>query len=775
MNRLNQMRTRKPSISILFACVGLILASCSNIKYLPAGEQLYTGASVRIDPKETVRKKHIKSELEDIIRPKPNSSILGLRPKLWFYNIAGENSKKGIRKWLRTKIGEPPVLLSQVDPYLIENLMKSRLDNMGYFKSKTKHEVQQKKRKAEIEYLATVANPYKLNEINYPQGDDSLSIAIRATQNKSLIYTGVQYDLNLLIDERARIDNELKNQGYYYFNPDFLVYKIDTSAGNRQIDVLLGVKPETPEKALNIYRLNKIYVIPQYSLTRKSRRLERDTTYAHDYYFIERMSNYRHKALARYIKIKEGEVYSKKDHDLTISRLMGMGVFKFVSVKFNDTSTNNTSLLDARINLTQLLPRSLKVDISIGAKSNNYTGPSVTLSYKNRNLWRGAEFLQLSLNGAYEVQLSGRNKGFNSWELGGGIQLVTPTFLVPFNIRHESSLNIPKTKFDLEFRTLHRVQYFDMDGINFTFGYIWRENERKQYEINPIAINFSKLRNTTPEFDAILLNNQYLRRSFEEQFTLGSTASYTYNTLTGITQRDQYYLNLMLDLSGNSAYLANRIETGENSTDERPYKIFGSRFSQYVKLSTDFRYYNNFDKNNKLASRIIIGSGIPYGNSLVMPYSKQFFSGGSNSIRAFLPRSLGPGSYHIDDELESGFFDQSGDIKLEMNLEFRFGLISVLKGALFTDAGNVWLMRSNESLPGGEFKGNRFMKELAVGTGFGLRVDLSFFLIRLDLGVPLRKPWLSENERWVFDEISFGSRDWRRENLVYNIAIGYPF
>lgn len=769
------MRIQKTSKLIFFALAGLLLAGCSNIKYLPPGEKLYTGASVRVDPKETVRKKHIKGELEEIIRPKPNSSILGLRPKLWFYNIAGENSKKGIRKWLRTKIGEPPVLLSQVDPYLIQDLMKSKLDNMGYFKSRTKHELEQKKGKAEIEYIATVANPYKLNEITYPQGEDSLSTAIRNTQSKSLIYKGIQYDLNLLIDERARIDNELKNQGYYFFNPDFLVYNVDTSVGDRQINLLLGIKPDTPRKALNLYKLNKIYVIPQFSLTRKSRRLQRDTTYIEGYHFVERMSNYRHKALARYITLKEGDLYSKKNHDLTIRRLMGMGVFKFVSVKFNDTSYNNNSLLDARINLTQLLPRSLKVEVNVGAKSNNYTGPSITASYKNRNLWRGAELLQLSLNGAYEVQLSGQNKGFNSWEIGGGIQLVTPRFLTPFPIKHESSVNVPKTKFDFEYRALHRVQYFDMNGINFTFGYIWRESERKQYEVNPIAVNFSKLRNTTPEFDAILEKNQYLRRSFEEQFTFGSTASFTYNTLTGIMKRDQYYYNIMLDLSGNTASLVNRIATGEKSTDEKPYKIFRSRFSQYVKLSNDFRYYSNFDKNNKLASRIIIGSGIPYGNSEVMPYSKQFFSGGANSVRAFLPRSLGPGSYRIDEEADSGFFDQSGDIKLELNLEFRFGIISVLKGAVFTDAGNVWLMRSNESLPGGEFRGNRFMKEIAVGTGFGLRVDLSFFLIRLDLGIPVRKPWLPEKDRWVFDQISFGNREWRRDNLVYNIAIGYPF
>lgn len=763
----------KPIKQLLVLITLLLFAGCSNLKYLPVGEKLYTGATVRIDPKETVNKKHIKAELEEIIRPKPNSSFLGLRHKLWFYNIAGPDSKKGIRKWLRTKLGEPPVLFSQVNPDLIQDLLKSKLDNMGYFKSYLDNEVISDDKKAKVQYIATVSDPYKINRIIYPVGNDSISKVISGSQNEALIYKGVQYDLNLLIDERARIDNTLKNQGYYFFNPDFLIFSADTTVGNRQIDIRLSIKPDTPAKALDVYRLNRLYVIPQYSLTRKSRRNLRDTIYEHNYYFVERFSNYKHKVLARYIMLKQGEVYSRKNHDLTISRLMGMGVFKFVNVQYNDTVINNTPLLDARIMLTQMLPRALRVDFNLGSKSNNYAGPSMTLSYKNRNLWRGAELLQVNVNGAYEFQVSGANKGLNSWEIGGGLQLVTPRFITPFPIRHESAMNVPKTKFDFEYRALHRVDYFDMNGINITIGYIWRETERKLYEINPIAINFAKLSNTTGKFDSILNANPYLKRSFEEQFTFGSTASYTYNTLTGVEERDQYYLNLILDASGNTAALANRVFTGEQSTDDMPYKILGSRFSQYIKLSVDGRYYGNYDQNNKLATRIIIGTGIPYGNSIVMPYSKQFFSGGANSIRAYLPRSLGPGSYKSDEE-NTGYFDQSGDIKLELNLEFRFGIISILKGAVFTDAGNVWLVRQNPDLPGGEFDRKRFMKEIALGTGLGIRLDLSFFLLRLDIGFPLRKPWLPDN-KWAIDEIDFGSKGWRRENLVYNIAVGYPF
>lgn len=767
------MRSYRYYLFILLPVV-LITASCSNTKYLPVDEQLYTGSTIEIQPESTKRKKNIKSELDELIKPKPNGTFLGLRPGLWFHNIAGNNAKKGIRKWVRTKLGEPPVYLSSVDPFLISDLMESRLDNLGYFKSKVDHKVITKKKKASVEYLVTVSNPYKIREIYFPSGSDSLTKAIRSTKESTLIKSGEQYDLTLLKDERARIDNELKNRGYYFFNPGFLVYRADTTVGNREIDIHLDVKTDAPKIALLPYKLQSVYVSPQSSYM--SRRLyERDTIFDYGLHFIERYNNIKHKALARNIRLQENKLYSKKEHDQTISRLMAMGLFKFVSIDYNDTVIDGNALLDARIKLTRLLPQTLKVDFDLGSKSNNFSGPAMTIAFTNRNLWKGGELLKLNVNGAYEVQLSGDQKGLNSWEFGSGITLTTPTFLIPFRIRHQSSYHLPKTQFDFQFKTLHRVQYFDMNGFNFSFGYLWRESETKEYQVNPIGINYSKLRNTTVDFDSVLLANPYLRRSFEQQFTFGSTASFTLNTVTGIRERDQYYLNLMLDISGNLLSLINRIGSGNPPTEEKPYRLLGAVFSQYSKISTDFRYYNNFDEVNSLATRIIVGVGVPYGNSTVIPYSKQFFSGGANSVRAFLPRSLGPGSYKTADSISSGFFDQSGDMKIELNAELRFGIVSILKGAVFADAGNVWLMRQNEFLPGGEFNSKKFISELALGTGLGVRLDLSFFLIRLDIAFPLRKPWLAEEDRWVFKDIDFGNKEWRRDNLVYNVAIGYPF
>ena len=455
---------------------------------------------------------------------------------------------------------------------------------------------------------------------------------------------------------------------------------------------------------------------------------------------------------------------------------MGMGVFKFASIKFTDTIISNQGTLDAWINLTQLQKKSLQVQIQTVTKSNNFTGPALTLSYRNRNLSKGAELFIFNIDGSFETQLTGAKKGLNSFEVGANTQLFVPKFVTPFRIRNESSQFVPKTKFDMGFRILHRVEYFDMNSINFSYGYTWKETAQKEYQFDPVSINFAKLMKTTDQFEKLLQENTFLRKSFEQQFTLGSRSSFTYNSVVGVEKSSQWYFNATLDLSGNVAYLIQSAIDQNKSAEKVPYQILGYEYSQYSKIATDTRYYLTLDKDNKIATRLIAGVGIPYGNSNAMPYIKQFFSGGSNSIRAFLPRTVGPGSYQRPDTASNRvFLDQAGDIKLEANFEYRFTIISVLKGALFLDAGNVWLIKKNAELPGGEFRPTQFQKEIAVGTGVGLRVDVSFFVLRLDLGIPLRKPYLPENEKWVGDNIQFGSRGWRKDNLVLNIAIGYPF
>ena len=760
---------------ILFSVAYIFLGSgCQTVKYLPPGEDLYVDGSIKIESKDVLKnKKQLKTELAKLARPKPNERILWTRPKLWFYNMGTASPTNKLKQWLKKKWGEAPVFLSNEHPNENANLMVSRLSSLGYFDSQVTYKIETSKRKATIVYTAIVNRPYVISNIKYPEPVDSLRFTIKSTAEKSLLKAGMVYNLDILKDERIRIDQALKNSGYYFFTPDYLLFKADSNSTEKTIDLELTVKTDAPEKAKVSYRLNQIFIHPSYSLNNDSVAINAvDTIEIDGYHYLNTDSAFHPSTVIRSIFLKKGDEYSRTNHNLTISRLMGMGVFKFANIKFIDTILNHKGLLDVWIYLTPMQKKSLQVQVETITKSNNFTGPALTLSYKNRNLLKGAELFIFNIDGSFETQLTGPKKGLNSFEFGVNTQLFVPKFISLISIRNRSSRFVPKTKFDLGFRSLHRAEYFDMSSMNFAYGYVWKRDAQQEFQFEPISINFSKLMKTTDAFEKLLQQNTFLRKSFEQQFIVGSKFSYTYNSVIGEQKRNQYYFNLILDFSGNKTYVIQYLV----SRQEAPFKLFGYEYSQYSKVTTDTRYYLTMDKDNKIATRLILGAGVPYGNSMNMPYIKQFFSGGSNSIRAFLPRTIGPGSYKRSDSSSTQvFLDQSGDLKLEGNIEYRFTIISVLKGAVFLDAGNVWLARKNEALPGGEFKPTEFISQLAVGSGFGLRVDVSFFVLRLDLGIPLRKPYLPSNDRWVADDIQFGSPTWRKNNLVWNIAIGYPF
>ena len=317
------------------------------------------------------------------------------------------------------------------------------------------------------------------------------------------------------------------------------------------------------------------------------------------------------------------------------------------------------------------------------------------------------------------------------------------------------------------------MDYFNMSTFHFLYGFKWKNSIRNEHEFNPVNVSYTSLSNESATFIDLLDKNPFLKKSYEEQFIAGGSYSYTYNEQVISGKKTQYFFNGKIETAGNLFSLIKRIG-GEKSASDQPSTIVGSVYSQFIILSLDGRAYYNFKNEDKIALRIFTGMARSYGNSSTLPYSKQFFSGGPNSIRAFRINSLGPGIYEQTSE-NTGFLQLGGDIKLEMNAEYRFGIYRYIKGALFLDAGNVWLQKSNPANIGSPFAFNSFMNELAVGTGIGLRVDVSFFVLRFDLAMPLRKPWLPDNQRWVTNQIDIMSSTWRKENLVLNIAIGYPF
>ena len=759
---------------LIFAA--LFLGACNTRKYLREGEELYTGAKIHVHSDDQVKKKEIRKSLGKLLYPRPNQTIAGIRFKLWFYYKAGPEPKSKFRKWLRNKAGEPPVLFDPQIPSRVSEIMTNHISNEGYFDAQVKYAVNRNHQEVSVDYSVTVSKPYTILNISWPGAPGMLSMKIRESNDESLLKPGVQYNLDLLKTERARIDLYLKNEGYYFFNPDYLLFKADSTTGGKKVALALTVKEDIPDKARNRYLIRNVYIYPNFRLRDTARAEYRDTLHLDGFDYLATDSAFKPQAITRSVFLHKGDYYSRRAYSTTVNRLMGMGVFRYVNVRFKDTVLNGTPLLDVWIQLTPTQKRSLQLELEAVTKSNNYTGPALTASYKNRNQFRGAELLLFNFHTNYETQFTGLQKGFNSYEVGVNTQLFLPGFLTPFPIRNLSSTFLPRTKFDIGLRDLNRVLYFNMNAVNFSFGYNWKETSMKEHELNPVVINLARLVKTSDVFDDLLSKNPYLRKSFEQQFTIGGNYSFTYNSLLNTIKKKEYYFNGMIELSGNVVEFVQSQARSRKPTEANPFTIFGSRYSQYSKVSTDSRYYFTINRNSRIATRVIAGVGVPYGNSSQMPYIKQFFSGGSNSIRAFLPRTVGPGVYKKPDSLFSKtFLDQAGDIKLEGNIEYRFTMISVLKGALFVDAGNVWLLRPSDQLPGGEFRAREFYKQLAVGTGFGLRLDVTYFVLRFDIGMPLRKPSLPEGQRWVVNKINFGDNAWRGQNLVLNIAIGYPF
>lgn len=752
----------------------LLLASCSGTRHLPSGEKLYTGAEIKLESATGLNKKQIKTVVEAAVRPVPNKVFLGMRPRVWMYNTAGEKPKTKLDKWLR-KRGTAPVLLSDIKPAATSKIIDATLFNNGFFKSYTEYQIADNKHTAKVIYTSHIHEPFRIKELSYAVSDDSLNNLIIRGKKKSLIKPGDEYNLDLLKSERERIDAGLKDNGYFYFNPDYLLFKADTSEANHSVNLKLTLKDSVPKNALTVYRIHKVMIDQDYSLSDDGAEMKKDTLMFRNTVFLVNDSTpgIKPREILRSVYLKKNEIFSRKNHAITLNRLMSLDNFKFVRVKFTDSDTTAAGYLDVTILMTPMPKYTFRAEMDLVTKSNNFTGPRMNLSLLNRNTFRGAEILKFNMAGSFEAQLNGTEKNRYSYSWNPQVELAFPRFITPFRLHPTQSIYIPKTNFSLSYNYLKRVDYFDMQTFQFGYSYKWKANLLNEHELTPVSVSFSTIGNKSAAFDTLLNSNPYLKKSYEEQFIAGGSYSFTYNEQVLQGKKMQYFFHATTEFAGNAFSLAKRI-TGEKISSGNSAKVIGSVYSQFAKLSLEGRGYYNFRDKNTLAMRIFAGVAKPYGNSAVLPYSKQFFSGGPNSLRAFQINSVGPGTFHQTGG-NTGFLYMGGDVKLEANAEYRFGIYHYFKGALFVDAGNVWLLKSNRSNAGSPFSFSTFTDQLAVGTGLGLRVDVSFFVLRFDLAMPLRKPWLEENHRWVTNQIDFGSPAWRKDNLVLNVGIGYPF
>jgi len=762
---------------LLFILV--ILSACSATKNLPPNEKLYVGGKIKIDDKSTPakQKKTLESELKGLIVPRPNTSILGFRYEVMFYNIFSSVKRKGgLKYYIKYKLGEAPVLFSSVSVNANNDIIRNRLENRGFLNAYSTADIIEKRRRVKLIYRPVPGYQYLINKVEFSV-DSSLVLGskVKSTESRTFLKPGDAYDLDVIKAERDRIDRRLKETGFYFFGPDDLIIQVDSTIGDHKVDLFLKIKPHTSTKAQQVYTINMIYIYPDYSISQDTIPVTQGVKY-NDFVVIDPERKFKPRVFERSIFFHPGDIYNRTDHNLSLNRMVNLGAFKFVKNRFVERGDSTT--LDVYYYLTPLPKKSIRAEITGKKNDADFTGAELNLNWRNRNTFRAAELLTFAAYTGADIQAGGNDilSNRNYFKFGVQATLSIPRFVLPFEVNSTSAF-VPRTRFTLGYDFLKRQNSYNLNSFRFSAGYLWKENIRKEHELNPVDINFVQPSKITPLYQSLSETDVTLKKAIEDQFTLGATYRFTYTNTAEINKVNTFYYMGGFDLSGNIPGLI----SGANVKEKEVRTLFGAPFSQYIKIESDFRYYLKVGQHSMLATRIFGGFGYAYGNSLNLPFVKQYFIGGTNSIRAFRARSIGPGTYYAPDDpgATTGFTaDQAGDIKLELNLEYRPRIAGIVNGVIFIDAGNIWLL--NDDLdpaarkPGSLFS-SAFLNELAVGTGIGLRLDFSFLILRTDLAFPLRKPWLPRDERWVVDQINFGSRQWRRDNLIFNLAIGYPF
>jgi outer membrane protein insertion porin family len=747
-------------------CIVSLAGACNESKYLSEGQHLYVANKVKTQTTDVKKKtaKAMASELEDLTRPRLNSKILGVRVRLWIYNIAGTTKKeKGFKHWLKYKVGEPPVLAT---PTLLEknrDVLQNHLENKGFFKDTVKLETPVKNKKLTAVYTAVFGPQYTIRNVSFPGDSTDLGRRIDSIKRRSRLRKGDPYDLDVIKDERLRIDTRLKQRGFYFFNPNYLIIDLDTTVGNHQVDMFMKIKDETPDEARQIWRINKIKVFAEYDLHSDTTR--KGVVIPGGIVLVDTADLFKPSLFNNTIIYRPGNIYGLNAHVQTLSRFVSLGVFRFVKSRY-EKSDSGANRLDLTYYLNPTQKKSIRFEASGLTRSDNTTGGEISVSWRDRNLFRGAELFTASVYAGLEEQLLGNGVKIGTRRGGVDLNLYFPRILSGPLHWSTSSQFVPKTRINLGYDLFDRSSQYTLTSARASFGYIFKQSLATEHTVTLLGINYVRPTNIDPNYQAVLDTNLTLARAIERKFIIGSAYNFNYNSQARSNRKkNNIYLNGNVDLSGNLLGLI----TGANLDKGKEVHIFNTPFSQYIRLEGDIRHYLTLGKYSTLASRITGGIGIAYGNSITMPFVKQFFAGGTNDIRAFRARALGPGSFYTGNPNKNAFLpDQPGDVKLEMNVEYRAKLFSIVRWALFVDAGNIWTRTYDSARVGSAFSGH-FLNDVAVGIGTGLRFDLSILVLRIDVATPVRYPWLPDGHKWVFNRTTDIS------NMILNLAIGYPF
>jgi len=778
------------SIPVVLAVALLFLTGCSSTRWLKQPGYLVNHNTITVNDKKVEV-----SELENYLEQKPNKRLLGLfRVSSWIYAKTGEGKPRKAKVWFRRRFGKPPVML---DNNLTDNAcrdMRIYLHNIGYFNATVTPEYIYRKNKVNIHYMVVAGRPYIIRDTSWIIPDDTLRRYVVSGLTGSLIRPGDPFNAYTLDSERDRITRQLKNLGYYDFVKDYISYDVDTTLSDYRLDIAAHIanvrtlSPLYPDSVIEVnhkrFILNNIYVNPDVNVQLPAGAHYDTLQYMlhlghHDslsgYYFLHHGPfSTRPKVYVQSIFFKKGDLYHQDDVTETSNGLSRLPVTRLATINFDNHASpflgSDYGMLDCRINIARPPINSFSIETDVTNSAGN-PGLAANLSFQNKNIFRGAELFRIQLHAAAESQSSAQKVTkylgvFNTLTGGLELSLQFPRFLAPISQDRFPKYFKPRTSI-INSYFYERWPYYERYLSNLTYGYDWDPTPHTHHSLYPFELSSVSINVfDSTEFYKVIYGGHDLRliEQYTDHIIFGMLYKFIYSTQQFKKPVNFIFLELDGESSGNILYAFTGL-AGTHKNPEDKYIVLGIPFAQYLKGTSDFRYYNYLNEKNVIIYRGYVGLGWPYGNSRALPFERAFYGGGANDMRGYTYLLLGPGSYH-NDTIKNIY--RMGDIKLMGNVEYRFPIYKFIHGALFTDAGNIWLAHESETFPGGVFQFDTFLRQVAIDVGIGLRLDFDFFIFRVDVASPFHDPARKPGERWLFTN----GNVW---NLVWNFAIGYPF
>ncbi len=794
------MRSTKIKI-LLLAVVALTSLSCGVTRHTPQGSYFLQRIDFVEDRSKDKEERIPAYVLERYIRQSPNKRLLGTNFYVWAYNLADPDKDNGWNRFKR-KVGQMPVYYDNALTQRGAENLKVYMNSQGYYSSEAAFEVDttRRRRRAFVTFSVEQGDPYIIESHNYIFHDTMIRGLVFQDSLNSLVKIGAPFNATTLDRERERIANNLRQRGYYNFSTNNVSFLADTLMGDKRVALTTIIKQylagynadgEAIMENNTRYRINDVNVAPDFDptvvMTDTAYLSKVDTSYYRgmNIVFEGERANVREKVLRQSVPIYANTFFNSSLVDETYKNLISIGYFKSAKVLFNQTATASVGVdtlqfgtqrrtndllsgsplghLSCNVLCTPALTQSVKLEAE-GSSTTSFYGLSLTAGYTNRNVFRGAEAFDVALTTGYEYMKSQDAAKRKATELGLSTGLSFPRFIIPFSERTFSKVVQPRSKLELSANYQDRP-YYTRTLVGASWNYSWRSpNGTSSYMVRPVDINLIDMDNLDADFYESL-NNDYLEMSFETQMVAGLAFSYSYNSPVTSSVSNATMFRYNFESSGN---LVNLLEHAfDTPSDGDTYHVFGIPYAQYVRTDINVSRKIMLGEVTAIAARWYSGVGFAYGNSLSLPFDRLFYTGGSNSMRGWSPRTLGPGSTLTDGDSDD-YPNKVGDIRLEANLELRFPIWGNIHGATFLDCGNVWYLDSNSyDDPDGIFYFNNFYKQLGLNTGLGIRIDVTFAVLRLDWGIQLHNPNYPVGERWI------SGFDW--DNTSLNFGVGYPF